>query len=103
MAAPKKPQDRKPKAADVEAEDCFTFTHAGVDHTLKPTLEHLTPGFMRANRQREDLDAFFTILEELADDEQLAIVDGMSHKDFGELAKAFYKHLGATQGELTAS
>ena len=101
MAAPRKPQDRKPKAAD--AEDCFTFEHEGKSYTLKPTLDHLTPRFMRANRRREDVDAFFTILEELADEVQLEVIDSMSGEEFGELSKDFYKHLGATQGESAAS
>lgn len=101
MTTPKKPQDRKPKA--VEAEECFTFTHNGESYTLKPTMESITPGFMRRIRKFDDLDAFFTILEELADDEQLAVVDSMSHAEFGELSKEFYAHLGATQGESAAS
>lgn len=101
MSAPRKPQDRKPKSA--EAEECFTFEHDGESHTLKPTLETLTPGFMRKIRKLDDLDAFFTILEELADEDQLAAVDSMTHEQFGELSKAFYAHLGATQGESAAS
>lgn len=101
MATPKKPQDRKPKASD--AEECFTFEHEGKSYTLKPTLESLTPGFMRKNRRREDLDAFFTILELLADEEQLEVIDSMTHEEFGELSKEFYAHLGATQGESAAS
>lgn len=34
MSAPKKPQDRLPKAADVPA--TFTFEHEGVTYTLPP-------------------------------------------------------------------
>lgn len=101
MATPKKPQDRKPKATD--AEECFTFEYEGKSYTLKPTLDHLTPRFMRANRRREDLDAFFTILEELADKDQLEVIDSMSSEEFGDLSEAFYKHLGAKPGESAAS
>lgn len=101
MATPKKPQDHKPKAA--EAAESFTFTHNGQSHTLKPTLESITPGFLRRIRKFDDLDAFFTILEELADEEQLAVVDEMTHKEFGELSREFFAHLGASRGESTAS
>jgi hypothetical protein len=101
MATPKKPQDRKPKAS--EAEECFTFEHEGKSYTLKATGDCLTPRFMRANRRRDDVDAFFTILEELADEDQLEVIDSMSNEEFGELSKKFYAHLGATQGESAAS
>jgi len=97
MPTPKKPQDRKPKTEDVS--DCFSFEHDGETYTLKRTIDHITPGFLRKNRKLDDLDAFFTILEELADDEQLAVIDGMSTPEFGQLNRDFYKHLGAQRGE----
>lgn len=103
-AAPKKPQDRKPKAAPAgEVSESFTFTHDGESYTLKPTLEHITPGFLRRIRKLDDLDAFFTILEEIADEKQLKVVDNMTHKEFGELSREFFGHLGAQRGESTAS
>lgn len=97
MPTPKQPQDHKAKTS--EASDCFSFEHDGETYTLKPTIEHITTGFLRENRKLNDLDAFFTILEALADDEQLAAVDSMTHKEFGQLSKEFYKHLGAQRGE----
>lgn len=100
MPAPenaKKPADRKPKSENV---DCFTFTHDGVEHTLRPTYDVLTPGFMRANRRRDDLDAFFTILEALADADTLDVIDNMTRAEFKDLQDDFYKHLEvATTGE----
>lgn len=85
----KKPTDRKAKT-----EDAFSFTHDGETYTLKPTYDVLTPGWFRANRRRDDMDAFFTIMESLADEETLEkTVDAMSKKQFEQLQKDFYKHL----------
>jgi hypothetical protein len=101
MPTPKQPQDHKPKAA--EASDRFTFEHDGETYELKPTLEHITPGFLRRIRKLGDLDAFYTILEALADDEQLEVIDVMSFEEFGQLNKDFFAHLGALRGESTGS
>jgi len=100
MSDVKKPQDRKPKAKSTGNTECFTFTHDGVEYTLRPTYDVLTPGFLRKNRNRSDMDAFFTMLEELADAETLDVIDNMSRTEFHELQQGFYKHLEvATAGE----
>lgn len=99
MATPKQPQDRKPKASDADSSEAFTFEHDGESYTLKPTLEYITPGFLRKVRKQNDLDAFFTILETLADDEQLEAIDSMTHSEFQQMNKDFYAHLKASRGE----
>ena len=97
MPTPKKPQDRKPKTTDPA--ESFTFEHGGKSHTFKPTVEHITPGFLRKNRKLNDMDAVFEIFEVLADEEQLEVIDNLSHEEFGQLVKDFYAHLGALRGE----
>ncbi len=88
-AGAKKPADRKSKA-----EDAFSFEFDGETYTLKPTYDVLTPGWFRANRRRDDMDAFFTIMESLSDEETLAkTLDKMDKKRFEQLQKDFYKHL----------
>lgn len=100
----KRPSDRKSKDVD----DRFSFTHDGETYTLKPTYEVLTPGFIRKNRRRDEVDAFFTMLEELVDDYDrledrsatLEAVDGMSRGQFAILMKDFYAYLEVSgQGE----
>lgn len=94
----KKPSDRKSKAQD--ATDAFSFEHDGETYTFKPTFDILTPGFLRKNRRREEVDAFFTMVEALVvDDEQLDVIDNMSRDEFQQLMKDFYGYLEASQGE----
>ena len=94
----KQPTDRQAKATGNT--DCFTFTHDGAEYTLKPTYDVLTPGFLRKNRHRDDMDAFFTMLEELADPDALDAIDHMSRAEFHQLQQDFYEHLEvATAGE----
>ena len=96
----KKPADRKKKKDD-DSEVAFSFTAGGETYTLKPTYDVVTPGFLRANRRREEVDAFFTMLEALAPDEDtLDAVDNMSRSEFQQLMKDFYRHLEvASTGE----
>lgn len=99
MPTPRQPQDRKPKASEAEVSDCFSFEHDGETYTFKPTLESITPGFLRKHRNGTDLDVFFTIIELIADDKALAVLDNLSHKEFDQVSTDFFKHLGAQRGE----
>lgn len=101
----KRPSDHKSKSVN---SDHFEFEHDGTTYALKPTLDIVTPGFLRKNRRRDDMDAFFTMLEELVDDYDdftgesatLDAVDGMSRSEFTQLQKDFYAHLEvADRGE----
>lgn len=89
------PQDHKPKAEDAR----FEFVEGGKTYTGRPTLKTLTPGFLRANRKLEDLDALFTILEALFDEKALAAIDTMTRKRFDELQNELNAHLEISQGE----
>ncbi|MFH5879757.1 hypothetical protein [Arthrobacter sp. NA-172] len=97
MTTPKKPQDYKSKTSEVS--ECFSFDHDGETYTFKPTLESITPGFLRKHRNGTDLDVFFTIIELIADEDTLAVIDNLSHKEFDQLSTDFFKHLGAQRGE----
>lgn len=108
MTEPKKPQDHKPKKKtldDVPA--AFEFTHEGETYAFKPTADHLTPGFLRKNRRRDEFDATYTIIETLAPDDVLDVIDNMSWKEHSELQEAFgdyfQEFMGASVGESTAS
>lgn len=90
----KKPQDRKKPAA----EDVFTFEHDGRMYTL-PKFGSWSAGLMRRIRKLSDMDATFTILEEVADTKTLAAIDSMSLDDFNALQKAWADHAGVTLGE----
>ena len=99
MPTPKKPQDYKPKASESAVSDCFSFEHDGETYTFTPTLEKITPGWLRKHRNASDLDVFFTIIELIADEPALTVIDNLSHKEFNQLSTDFFKHLGAQRGE----
>jgi len=90
----KKTQDRK----KLSTEDVFTFEHDGRTYTL-PKFGSWSAGLMRRIRKLSDVDATFTILEEVADAETLAAIDSMSLDEFNELQQAWAEHAGVSLGE----
>ncbi len=105
-ATPKTPQDHLTKKAKSKAGEHtpFTFTHDDVEYSLKP-LATLGTGFIRKNRRRTDIDALFTMLEALVDDDPkhkgdtLTAIDEMDREEFNQLQDDFNKHNGVTPGE----
>jgi len=90
----KKPQDHR-KPAD---EDRFEFEHNGRTYSL-PRFGTWPAGLMRRIRKLSDVDATFTILEEVADTKTLAAIDSMSLDEFNALQQAWADHAGVTLGE----
>lgn len=90
----KKPQDRKKPAA----EDVFTFEHGGRMYTL-PKFGSWSAGLVRRVRRLSDVDATFTILEEVADTKTLAAIDSMPLERFNELQQEWAEHAGVSLGE----
>ncbi len=87
--------------------DAFSFEHDGQTYTFKPTYDVLTPGFLRKNRRRSEIDAFFTMVEELVDDYDkktdksatLDVIDNLDRPQFKALMEEFYEYLEVSQGE----
>lgn len=108
--APKKPQDRKPKA-ESEVEDAgFTFEFEGKSYTLKPAKETFNRGFYRKIRKESEVDQMFSIVEALAKDEATldafdAIPDDDFKEVFAEPFNAYFKSIngGTSVGESSAS
>lgn len=94
---PKQPQDHKSKKA--ERDGVFRFEHGGETYEFKDVFDVLTPGFIRKNRRRDDVDAFFTLVEALADDETLDVIDNLPRDEFAKLQRDFNAFLEATPGE----
>ena len=97
----KKPADKKDKKAEAEQVAAFSFEYEGDTYTLKPTWEVLTPGWLRANRRRDEIDSFFTMIETLAPDDDgvtLGVIDNMDRDEFQTLMKNFYEFLGGGPG-----
>lgn len=94
----KQPQDRR-KPAD---EDLYEFEHNGERYTLPP-YKSIKPGLMRRVRKLTDMDATFTILEEIAPKDTLAALDDMTMERFDEVITGWLEHSGITPGESSSS
>ena len=79
------------------SDDLYTFEFGGDSYTFeKPFSVVRAPGFLRANRRRDELDLAFTILEEIAGDEVLAAVDLMTDEEFRSFSADLNKAMGAS-------
>lgn len=95
MADIKQPQDHKSGK-----NKNFTFTHDGKTYEFEKSFDVVrTPGWLRANRRRDELDLAFTILEELAGEEALEAIDKMTEDEFVALSKRMNKEMTASLGE----
>ena len=110
MAAPRTPQDRKPKAVETVEDNGFSFDVDGKTYTLKPAKEHFSRGFYRRIRKESEVDQMFSIVELLAEDEATldafdAIPDDEFKTVFTEPFNAYFKAIngGSTVGESSAS
>ncbi len=100
MPEPRQPQDHKKKTGKAkEQPECFTFAHDGQEYVFKPTYDVLTPGFLRRNRRRDDVDQMFTMFEALADEDTLAVIDVLSRSEFKQLTEDFFGYMEMTPGE----
>src|SRR5690242_10595893 len=88
---PKIPEGAKRPTDHQSAEsDRYTFTRKGKTFTARPYLDVLTPGWLRANRRRDETDFAFTLLEALfeGDKAAMAALDSMDWAEFNETAGA---------------
>lgn len=100
---PKEPQDHKKKASEIDEDvpESFSFTHDADTYTFKPTGEHIKPGFLRKYRNSSPEDAHYAMIELLADEDQLDIIDNMGwtehrtfNQDFEDYVRRYMKGVG---------
>lgn len=95
------PADHKPAAADRR----FSFTHGGKEYTFPNPVSVITsPGFIRKNRRREELDFGFTALEALAGDTKAGVacldaIDEMEPEEFNTVMEALWEFADMPAGE----
>lgn len=99
MAEPRKPQDHKKKVEKkTHPQARFSFEHDGETYTFaKDTTDVLTPGFIRKNRHDEG-EIVFGLIESLAGEDVLEVVDNMSFKDSAALQAKFLEYVNAFIG-----
>lgn len=79
-------------AAKKVDEGLFSFVHKGKTYTFEKSLDVVrSPGWLRKNRHRDEMDLTFTILETVAGDDALAAIDDMDFAEFTKLAERLGK------------
>jgi len=97
MAEPRKPQDHKKKAEKVDP--VFSFEHDGETYTFeRATDEVLTPGFVRKNRDTDMADLAYLLIESVAGEDVLEVLDNMTFKEHGKVLKRYQDHILGTMG-----
>lgn len=82
--------------------DPFVYTVGEVEITL-PSLSYLKPGLVRRLRRLNGTDQMYTLLEEVLDDDTLAVIDEMDPDDFDAMREQWHKHSGIDMGKSAAS
>ena len=73
--------------------DAFTFVGPdGVEHTLRPTLEELTPALVRQNRDMDQASFNMMLFERLADQDALDAWDSTTWAQNRALMADFEAH-----------
>lgn len=89
---------RKPTPIRKEV-DLFHYTTADGTEITLPRFDSVKPGVIRKIRKLSDVDQFFTVLETLADEETLRIIDDLDQSEFQEFQEAWFRHSGVDLGE----
>lgn len=88
------PDDHKSKT--------FTWTSpAGVEITL-PAMGSIKAGVMRRTRKLEPVDAMFSVLEEISDEDTIGKLDDLEQVELNSLVEDWQSDSGATSGESSA-
>lgn len=90
------PKDHLPKA------ELDTFTHEPTGVTL-PKFSRIKFGTLRKMRKLDEDDVPFFLVEELADEDNLAIIDALEPDQVGDLFKAWQENAGLETGNSSAS
>lgn len=88
----KKPADHKPAKNSIVTVE----TPAGAVNIKKFDVK---AGFLRKNRHKDEVDIMFLIIEEVATDEALEIIDQLSMEDLKNFFKDWQEESGALLGE----
>ncbi|MDH6279340.1 hypothetical protein [Prescottella agglutinans] len=94
---------RKKTVAPKSEVDVFEFTTEAGETVTVPAFKSIKPGVIRKTRKLDQADQFWTILESLADDDAIAIIDEMDADEFQEFQREWFGHSGVDLGESSAS
>jgi hypothetical protein len=103
-AAPRAGGRRRPVAVDPDAfnTDDYVFEHGGQEYTL-PSFASLKSGLIRSIRNMDEADAFYTVLETIADEETLAATDDMGMAELTRVMRGWQQAAQVSLGESSGS
>ncbi|MBF6584433.1 hypothetical protein IU414_06620 [Nocardia farcinica] len=64
-----------------------------------PSLSYLKPGLIRRIRNLSDIDAMYTLLEAILDEDVLAVIDDMDPDEYEAMLTAWREHSGVSLGK----
>jgi len=79
--------------------DLFQYTTKDGTEIVLPRFDSVKPGVIRKIRKLSDVDQFFTVLEALADEATLSVVDELDQDEFQDLQTEWFRHAGVDVGE----
>lgn len=82
--------------------ELFHWVHNGTEFTL-PKFKHAPIKVIRKVRSLNEAEQIFTVLEAMADDATLDIIDMMEAREFNDFSAAWQKDASITAGESSAS
>lgn len=68
-----------------------------------PKFKHIPVGVVRKVRRQGEAEQIFTVLEAVADDATLEVIDSMNTEEMQEMVAAWQRDSGVTVGESSAS
>ena len=79
----------------------FKFEHNGEEIEFEKDLAGMaTPRWLRVNRNRDDLDQLFTLIEEFGGEDAVAAVDEMDTDEFAKFNEALGKEIAKVMEKL---
>ena len=103
MTTPKQPQDHKKKTAVEREHNDFVWERNGHRVVLPPAAKIKAGVIRRASKLDGDVQQIFSVMEEIADPDSLAVMDDLTLDELGELFLAWQNHGGTSVGESQGS
>lgn len=82
----------------------FHYTTSSGEHITLPWPENaFKAGFIRRNRHVGQEELAWLMIEKVADEETLTVIDGLNIKEFGDVMEKWQQGTGTNLGESLAS
>jgi len=95
--AVKQPQDHLSKI------EPYRYRVGDSEIVLPPFKKAAKTGWLRKNRHLSEMDLTFMLIEDLLDEDQLALFDSLDLDEFEEFSKGWQQDSGVTLPESSAS